>query len=100
MESNERNSRSGPQQQDWERFGLDGSRNTSKFGAILFMRLRNFLPYSTNKSIADFYLRPARRHSASRDESREPEYHYGHQPSDASEIFAQEHVSHFTFPSF
>lgn len=30
-----------------------------------------------------------RRHSSSRDET---EYHYGHQPSDASEIFAQEHA--------
>lgn len=36
----------------------------------------------------------ARRPSTSRDENRghETEYHYGHQPSDASEIFAQEHV--------
>lgn len=37
----------------------------------------------------------ARRYSNSREDSRggfETEYHYGHQPSDASEIFAQEHV--------
>lgn len=64
MESNERTFHPTPQQHDWERFGLDGSRNTT------------------------------RRHSTSRDENRghETEYHYGHQPSDASEIFAQEHA--------
>lgn len=65
MESSEKNSRTVPNELNWERFGLDGSRNTS------------------------------RRHSTIREETRsgyETEYHYGHQPSDASEIFAQEHA--------
>ncbi|KAK3925781.1 Solute carrier family 12 member 8 [Frankliniella fusca] len=65
MEYQEKNHRTVPQDLDWERFGLDGSRNTT------------------------------RRHSSSRDDNQrayEPEYHYGHQPSDASEIFAQEHA--------